>query len=348
MPSIGPEALLARLKKGKPIPALLLLGEETYLRDSCRAALIDAFVSEAARTWAISRFSADRGEVQSALDQAQTLPMLSPQQVVFLEEAESIEEFSDKKREDAVKQLEAYLADPASFTVLVVEAAHLDQRMRLGKILAEKALVVQVGLGDNQDQRNAAAVALARSLAREQGIDFERGAAEDLAESVAADLQRLKTEIEKLATYLGDRKTIRREDVALMVISEKAATVWELADFLAARRSKPALEFLERLLRDGDEPLSILGALAWMYRKLIEASEVTNTWQAARTLQMPPAKAELAVRNARQISKPRLLAGLRALQRADDRLKSGEKDARAVMEFLITELTASDARTAAS
>ncbi|HEU0369263.1 MAG TPA: hypothetical protein VFR42_08645, partial [Candidatus Acidoferrum sp.] len=185
MPSIGPEELLARLKKGKPIPALLLLGEETYLRDSCRAALIDAFVSEAARTWAISRFSADRGEVKSALDQAQTLPMLSPQQVVFLEEAESIEEFSDKKREDAVKQLEAYLADPASFTVLVVEAAHLDQRMRLGKILAEKALVVQVGLGDNQDQRNAAAVALARSLAREQGIDFERGAAEDLAESVA-------------------------------------------------------------------------------------------------------------------------------------------------------------------
>jgi DNA polymerase III subunit delta len=348
MPSIGPEELLARLKKGKPIPALLLLGEETYLRDSCRAALIDAFVSEAARTWAISRFSADRGEVQSALDQAQTLPMLSPQQVVFLEEAESIEEFSDKKREDAVKQLEAYLADPAAFTVLVVEAAHLDQRMRLGKILAEKALVVQVGLGDNQDQRNAAAVALAKSLAREQGIDFERGAAEDLAESVAADLQRLKTEIEKLATYLGDRKIIRREDVALMVISEKAATVWELADFLAARRSKPALEFLERLLRDGDEPLSILGALAWMYRKLIEASEVTNTWQAARTLQMPPAKAELAVRNARQISKPRLLAGLRALQRADDRLKSGEKDARAVMEFLITELTASDARNAAS
>jgi DNA polymerase III subunit delta len=347
MPAIGPDELLSRLKKGKPIPALLLLGEETYLRDACRTQLIEAYVSDAARAWAVSRFSADRGEIPSALDQAQTLPMLSPQQVVFLEEAESIDKYPDKKREDAVKQLESYLADPASFTVLIIEAAHLDQRMRLGKILAEKALVVQVGLGDNQDQRNAAAIALAKSLAREQGIDFEKGAAEDLAESVAADLQRLKTEIEKLATYLGERKTIRREDVARMIISEKAATVWELADFLAARRSKPALEFLQRLLRDGDEPLSILGALAWMYRKLVEASEISNPWQAARSLQMPPAKAELAVRNARQISKPRLLAGLRALQRADDRLKSGEKDSRAVMEFLITELTAADPRAAA-
>jgi DNA polymerase III delta subunit len=61
---------------------------------------------------------------------------------------------------------------------------------------------------------------------------------------------------------------------------------------------------------------------------------------------MRPDQAELAVRNARQISKPRLLAGLRALQRADERLKSGEKDARAIMEFLITELAAPTSRSA--
>jgi DNA polymerase-3 subunit delta len=347
VPSIRVEELLARLKKGKPIPALLLLGEEAYLRDSCRAQLIDAYVPEAARTWAVSRYSAERGEIQSALDQAQTHPMLSRQQVVFLEEAESIEEFAEKKREEAVKRLETYLEDPAPFTVLVIEAAHLDQRMRLGKILAEKSLTVSVGLGNNPDQRNASAVALARMLAGEQGIRFEPGAAEDLAESVAADLQRLKTEIEKLVTYVGDRKTILRHDIGVMVISGKAATVWEFADLLATRRCKTALEFLERLLRDGEDPLSMVGALAWMYRKLIEASELSNSWQAARSLQMPPDKAEAAMRNARQITRPRLLAGLRTLQRADDRLKSGEKDARAVMEFLVTELSAPASRAAA-
>lgn len=337
---IGPGELLARLKKGKLIPAILLLGHEPYLRDSCRAQLIDCYVNEAARAWAVSRFSAERGEIQSALDQAQTLPMLSPQQVVFLEEAEAIEAFGDKRREDVVKQLEAYLSDPASFTVLVIEAAHLDQRMRLARLLVEQSLVVHVGLGDDQNQRNSAAAALAKTLARELGVDLEKGVAEDLAESVSADLQRLKTELEKLATYVGDRKIVRRDDVALMVISEKAATVWELADFLAASKGKPALEFLERLLRDGDEPVRILGAIAWMYRKLIEATEVTNSWQAARVLQMAPERAQEIVRNARQISRPRLLAGLRALQRADDRLKSGAKDSRAIMEFLITELTA--------
>jgi DNA polymerase III subunit delta len=343
MPPVSTDELLSRLKKSKPIPAILLLGEEPYLRDICRAQLIDQYVPEAARTWAVSRFSTERGDVQAALDQAQTLPMLSPQQVVFLEEAEAIEEFAEKKRDEAVKQLESYLADPAPFTVLVMEATHLDQRMKLSKLLTEKSLVVEVGLGDDPDRRGAAAVALARSLAKEQGVEFERGAAEDLAECVAADLQRLKTEIEKLGTFAGERKLIRREDVALMVISERATTVWEMADMLAARQPKRALDFLDRLLRGGEEPLQMLGAMAWMYRKLVEASEIkgaVNGWQAARALQMRPEQAELAVQNSRKISKPRLLAGMRAFQRADDRLKRGGEDSRVVMEFLIAELTA--------
>jgi DNA polymerase-3 subunit delta len=347
MARISTEELRARLEKGKAIPAILLLGEEQYLRDSCRGLLIERFVPEAARTWAVSRYSAARGETQPAIDQAQTMAMLSPQQVVFLEDAEAIEKLGEENREEAVASLDAYLGNPAPFTVFVVEATGLDQRMKLGKLLAEKALVVGCGLGENLGDRQAAAVMLAKALAKEKGVEFEKGAAEDLAEFVAADLLRLKTEIEKLATFAGERKLILRVDVSTLVVSEKTTTVWELADMLASRQSRKALEFLDRLLRDGEEPLPMLGAMTWMYRKLIEASEVkgvANGWQAARALGMRPEQAELALQNARKISKPRLLGGLRALQKADDRLKRGGEDARAVMEFLVTELTGVEAK----
>lgn len=349
MARIAAQELLSRLEKGKPIPAILLLGAEPYLRDSCRTLLIERYVQEAARTWAVSRYSAGRGETQAALEQAQTMAMLSPLQVVFLEDAEAIEGLGEKNRDAAVDLLTAYLEDPAPFTVLVVEARQLDQRMKWGKLLAEKVLVVNCGLGENLNERQAAAIALARVMAKEQGVEFERGAAEDLAESVAADLMRMKTEIDKLATFAAERKQIRREDVSALVVSEKTTTVWELADMLAAGQGKKALEFLDRLLREGEEPLQMLGAITWMYRKLVEASEVrglTSGWQAARTLGMRPEQAELALQSSRKISKPRLLAGLGALQRADDRLKGGREDARAVMEFLVTELTCVDARAA--
>jgi len=342
MPRISTAQLKEKLAKGKPFPALLLLGDEPYLRDACRAQLLEAYVPEAARAWAVSRYSAERGQTQAALEQSQTLPMLSKQQVVFLEEAEAIEKLGEKAREEAVDMLADYLEDPAPFTVLVIEAEKLDMRMQLGKKLSELALVVEVTLGERVEERIAAAVGLAKALAKERGVDFEKGAAEDLAEFVSGDLMRLKTEVEKLTTYAAERKLIRREDVAAMVISEKTATIWEVADLIATRQPRKALEFIERLLREGEEPVMMVGGLAWMYRKLIEASEIrgaTNGWQAARALGMRPEQAELALQSARRIPKQRLLDGLLALQEADSRLKGGAQDPRAAMEFLVWRLS---------
>jgi len=342
MPRLTTAAFADRLQKGKPVPAVLLLGDEPYLRDECRTLLIDKYVAEPARTWAVSRFSAGRGEVKDAMDQAQTLPMLSPRQLVFLEDAEAIEKLGEKARDAAVESLEAYLENPAPFTTLVLEASSLDQRMRLAKLLADRSLVVEVGLGENLEERVAAAVGLAKALAREDGVEFEKGAAEDLAEFVSGDLMRLKTEMTKLATYAARRKRLRREDISALVISEKSATIWDVADFLATRQPAKALEFFDRLLRAGEEPVMMIGGMAWMYRKLVEASElrgVSNAWQAARALGMRPEQAELALHCARKISRERLLDGLRALREADDRLKSGSRDVRAVMEFLVWQLS---------
>jgi DNA polymerase III subunit delta len=342
MPRVTLAQFKERLEKTKPIPSLLLLGDEPYLRDGCRATLIERFVPEGSRTWAVSRFSADRGEVQAAVDQCQTLPMLSSLQVVFLEDAECIEKLGEKSREEAVESLVAYLENPAPFTVFVIEAEKLDMRMTFGKKLAELTLVVDVAQSEDVEERIAAAEALAQSMAKEQGVTFERGAAEDLAEFVNGDLIRLKTEIEKLATYVAERETIRREHIATMVVSEKSSTIWEVADLLASHQPGKALEFIDRLLRDGEEPVMMVGGMAWMYRKLVEASEVrgmSTGWQAAKALAMRPEQAELAIRCARRIPRERLLDGIRALQETDDKLKGGAKDVRATMEFLVWRLS---------
>jgi len=341
MARISVNELAPRLEQNKKLPGILLLGDEPYLRDKCRAALIDHFVDEPARTWAVSRFSSDRGETQAALDQAQTLPMLSPRQVVFLEDAEAIESLDEKNRKATVDGILTYLKDPAPFTVLVIEAGKLDMRMQLGKNLAEEILVVDVGMGDKPEVRLAAATDVAKSLAREQGIELEKGAAEELAELVSGDLLRLQTELEKLATFAGERKKISKAEIAALVVSEKTTTIWQVAAFLAAQQPKQAIDFINRLLAEGEPPLLMLGAIAWMYRKIVEASEVrgvTNGWQAARALGMRPEQAEIALQCARKISKQRLLNGIRALKEADVQLKSG-RDERTVMEFLMWELS---------
>ena len=111
---------------------------------------------------------------------------------------------------------------------------------------------------------------------------------------------------------------------------------------LASRKRAAAFAFLDNLLREGEQPVMVVGALAWMYRKLMEARDLpatANGFQAARQLGMRPEAAETAVRQAHRIPKKELLAGLAALAEADSRLKSSNPDPRAMMEFLIARLT---------
>ena len=158
MAAVSPHELLARLAKGKPIPGILLVGADSYLRELCRKKLVDAYVAEGTRDWGVRKFSADEDDVSAILGQAQTMPMLAPQQVIFVSEAEAWERLGDDSRDALVKQISEYLDNPAPFTVLVFEAAALDQRMRLAKMFAEKTVTVSVELSDDPAERARLAV----------------------------------------------------------------------------------------------------------------------------------------------------------------------------------------------
>lgn len=348
MPELALDRFLAQLGKKTPA-AVVLLGEDAYLRDVCRKGLIEANVPEAVREWAVTRFSLREQDLGAILQQAQTLPMLASRQVVLAGEMERLEKLSDDSRDAALAALDAYLANPAPFTVLVFEAARLDERMKLAKLLYEKTTVVRVELNEkNAETKIQVATALAAQMARDAGVEIDPEAAAQLADCLDGSLAVIRTEVEKLAGYVGAAKRITTADVEAAVVSAKKYSVWQLAEILVSGQRPRALVFLDSVLREGEEPAGVVGALAWMYRKLLEAQELpahTNKFQAAGRLRMRLDTAELAIRQSRAIPRGRLLAGIEALADADSTLKSGVGASnRAVMEFLVTQLTAPPAR----
>jgi DNA polymerase III subunit delta len=345
MPATSAEKLIERLAAGKPIAAVVLEGADTYLREMCRKKIVETCVPEAARDWAVTRIAVRDAGWDEVLQQAETMPMLASRQVIIVEGAESLEEVGDDSREKIVKALEAYFESPAPFTILLLEAAALDKRQKFYKLLSEKALIVQLTLGDES------AASLAVQMAEDCGVEIERAAAALLAEILNSEPARIRIEIDKLAAYVQGRGRITAADVEELVVAARKNTVWQLADMLATRKRNAALAFLDNLLREGEQPIGLVGALAWMYRKLIEARELppgTNGFQAARQLGMRPDAAETAVRQAHRIPKKDLLAGLVALAEADSQLKSSNPNPRALMEFLIVRLTSTSASAATS
>jgi DNA polymerase III subunit delta len=346
MPAASPEKLLDRLGSGKPVAAIVLLGDDSYLRELCRDKIIDAYVPAGARDWAVARLSARDTGWDEILGRAATLPMLAPRQVMLIDAAESVERLGEDARDEILNSLDTYFASPAPFTLLVIEVAALDRRQKFFKLLNDKALVVELSIG------RESASALAAQMAGDLGVEIDRDAAALLADILNSEPARMHIEIEKLAAYVqkpAGRGRISPADVEALVVAARRNTVWQLADMLVSRNRPAALDFLDNLLREGEEPAGIVGALAWTYRKLIEASELpahTGGYQAARQLGMRPEAAEAAVRQAHRAPKAELLAGLVALAEADSQFKSANPDPRATMEFLIARLTSSAAKPA--
>ena len=308
---LTPQDLAARISGGKTVPVVVLLGSDSYLREMCRNALIETYVPVATRDWALGRLSARGGGWFEAFERAQTLPMMSPRQVLIVEEVEALEELGDKSRDEAVEALEKYLADPAPFTVLVFEASALDKRLRLYKALAKNSksvLIVDLIMDPEQ------AVAFALSTAKELGMAMDREAATLLAEVTNKEAARIRVEVEKLSLYAQAAKRISSRDVENLVVNARKHTIWELADMLADSRREDALKFLDSLIREGEKPPALVGAIAWRFRTLVENESRPNR-------------------------KEQLLKALAALADADSELKSGVKDQRAVLEFLFSRLT---------
>jgi len=347
MAAASTERMIQSLRAGKPPAAVVLLGSDSYLREMCRKKIIDASVPEDARDWGVARLSAREAGWDEILGRARTLPMLAPRQVILVDAAESVERLGEESRDEILKQLAEYLDSPAPFTLLVIEADALDRRQKFFKLMSDKALVVELSIGGES------AAALAEQMAGDLGAEIDRDAAALLADILNGEPARMHVELEKLATYVQGPQgsgRITAPDVEALVVAARRNTVWQLADMLVSRKRDAALAFLDNLLREGEEPAGIVGALAWTYRKLIEARELpahTGGFQAARQLGMRPDAAEAAVRQSHRASKADLLAGLAALAEADSQFKSRNPDPRATMEFLIARLTAPAAAVAA-
>jgi DNA polymerase III subunit delta len=332
-----PDKLFHQLLRGEPPAAIVLEGADHYLRDMCRNKIIEALVPEAARDWALVRLSARDSGWDEILGQAETMPMLAERKVVVVEGAESVEKLGEKSRDAILAAIEKYLASPAPYTTLVIEAAGLDGRQKFSKLLHQKALVVSLEISPES------AVLLAVQMAKDLGADLDREAAVLLTDIMNAEPARIRVELEKLATYVQGRGRIAVADVETLVLAARKNTVWQFADMLANRKRGDSLAFLNNLLRDGEQPAAIVGTLAWTYRKMIEARDLpanTPGYQAASRLHLGPEAAGAAVRNAHLVSKRELIAGLIALAEADSQFKSSNPNPRATMEFLIARLTA--------
>ena len=102
-------------------------------------------------------------------------------------------------------------------------------------------------------------------------IDYETSSL--LADLIGQDLDRLDSELAKLATYLGaGRKTITVEDVDELVANQRLHDAFELTGAIASKDAAAAVvRWNDMLAKDSDASYRSVGLIAWQVRQLVRA-----------------------------------------------------------------------------
>jgi DNA polymerase III subunit delta len=316
--------------KGKKYaPIYLFIGEEDFLSEECVDRVIRDLLTEETKAFNLDVVYGSKADASQVMAHAASFPMISDRRVVV------IKEFDKLLSGDSVKELvSAYVARPLESTCLVLLAEKPDFRTKPFIDLKKYGVVFSFNsLYDNQVPVWIAA--RCNSMGKE--IDIE--ACRLMQAYVGNALRSIQNELEKLFTYLGERKRVTPEDVADVVGVSRGFTVFDLQNAIGKKNIGEAMRIVKRMIETGEAPqLSIVMLtryfnLVWKVQDLLKhgASE-TEVIAATR---ISPYYFKNYAEAARRFSPSQIENSFGVLLDADVQLKSTSPDPYHLMEMLV-------------
>jgi DNA polymerase-3 subunit delta len=316
------------LAGGKPQPIYLLHGQETFLKDQILARLT-GLVPEGMRDFNLQIILADDTSPASALEQAQTMPFMSPPRVIVLK---GIDRYSAEE----LSLFHKYLEQPNETTCLVLVAEKPDFRLKFYKMIRDKGWDISL-----QAPRGRGLVVWVKQAMSRRGQEMTDDAAQELIGRIGTDLMELDGELEKIFLYALDQPRVTDKEVRTVGRLGPTANVFMLGDAVGEQRPDEALMALKDLLLV-DHHLPVLYMLIRHFRLLLKAGilqgEGLGQAEAAKSLGLPPFVARKYMDQARTLSLGQIKKGLACLLEANLTLISNPAPPRLVMERLVLDL----------
>jgi DNA polymerase-3 subunit delta len=312
-------------------PYYALVGEEPFLREEALRRINRLHGGD--EDLAFDRVEGDSAALADVLDGLREVPMFGSIRVVVVSGAD---DFVSGHR----GELEKYTQHPSRTGVLVLEVKSFPGNTRLARQFAAGGVVVEC----KPPPAAGLATWLIGRAKRDLGAKLDPDAAQALVELVGAEVGVLASELDKLTTYVGEARHVRREDVVRMTAGAHLESIWKVLDAATTGQARDALRELDRLVTSGEHPVGLLAAMSASLRKVYRAGMLRLGRQdprdACRAAGIPPFAVETTLRQHTHLGRDRVAALPSLLLRTDLDLKGGSQlGPKAVLERLIVELS---------
>jgi DNA polymerase-3 subunit delta len=338
-------------------PGYVLIGDEVFLYDRCRKAVLGTLVPEDSRDFSLHDLDLAETSIFEVLDRSQTPSLMAPFQVLFVRNLKALYGRGSKKEEFAA--IDAYFRSPNPQALIIFVADHLriptdlrkmdyqdkERYEKIRETLGDWCGIIELARVDETD-----AIKWVTATAESRNVKFDPDAARELVDALGADMMLIASEFEKLLLYVEGKARVTLGDVETMVLAAKQRSLYELTDAISAKDRPRALLLLHGLLNasDGGEDAAIghLYMLARTFRQMLIISEKNvrdsrAIWQVLwQGFRMPPFAAEDLIKQARRYkSRRELTRSIRLVARADLELRSSPANKLLVLERLILDLS---------
>ena len=321
------------LNGGKLAPVYLFTGPEAYIKREALKALRDKLLPPGLE--ALNDMTLEGVTAQQITDAAETLPMMCDRRIVTVRDWAPLMSGASKNEEDEVARMQRWLENPCQSCVLVFYMrGDADGRKKMATLLKKKAVTVSFDLLGDADLAKWCAGYL-----KPKGVRLSRGALSELTFMAGRELTRLSAELDKLCAYVGDAGEIREDDVHAIVSPSLEYNVFELINHLLAGSMDKGQETVNRLLRDGQNPIGILAMITRQVRQLTHmrcALDAGLPVQAVQEqLKMHPYAAKQTAKQCARLSANWLTGIYDACVEADYAVKSGQMRDRDALDSIV-------------
>jgi DNA polymerase-3 subunit delta len=159
---------------------------------------------------------------------------------------------------------------------LIITTDMADKRRKLFKTIREQGMIIDcsVPTGDRLADRMAQEAVLSEKMNEILGQfdkKMDKNAYMALYDMTGFDLRTFSNNVQKLISYVGDRKNITAHDVKSVLKRTKKDPIYDLTNAVSDRNLEKSLFFLDSLLADNLHPLQILAAITNHMRRLLLA-----------------------------------------------------------------------------
>ncbi|NQU95941.1 MAG: DNA polymerase III subunit delta [Candidatus Omnitrophica bacterium] len=261
------------------------------------------------------------------LDSFNTLPFISKQKLTVIKDIEKL----SSKEEDLILKI---LKSPKDSTTLVLFSQARESDKALQKISkftkvikCDRLKANDINLWIKKDFDTH------KKIISPPVINLVR-------EIAGTDLFRLKNEIEKICSFLGNANVVTREHVEMLLGEPSYKTAFQLVDLTLEKKIDKALSFLDTLLTK-EKPHQILNLLAWQFRNFLKIKNLPKSAsieEVSRALGISWHFAKSVQEKAGRFTQAALKKNLEIILEADLFMKRGKMDARGSLEYALVSL----------